>query len=239
MRLQLPLPRGEVKRLFPAMKNSFPISLRLSGLCLLALSMGFQTACEKQETAATAPPTAPTVAGQETSPAPALKPAPGETQPPAPAASSDSPESSPAAEAAALETFKVEIGKIKTFMETHQGTNDASAGLANLRELVRQASAVQTDNLPEDLATAYQGMTSVMQRVQSTLSDLPVPVEQLEEYIETETKKGETAADEVKARMETFKAAMENLSKEGETAAAKLKEAGNKYGIESLDLSGQ
>ncbi len=224
------------------MKYSFLISLRLSGLCLLALSLGFQTACEKQETATTAPPAAPTVAAQETTPAPELNPAlAGEAQPPvpAPASAPAPPEPSPAAEAASLETFKVEIAKIKTFMETHQGTNDASAGLANLKELVSRASAVPTDNLPEDLATAYQGMTSVMQRVQSTLSDLPVPVEQLADYIEAETKKGEPAAEGVKSRMETFKAAMEALSKEGEVAAAKLKEAGNKYGIESLDLSGQ
>lgn len=214
------------------MKQSFLTPLRFSGLCLVALSLGLLIGCEKQETATIPPPAPPTpVQGPESPPTVVVNPsAPADGAAPAPA---------PATDPAALENFKVEIGKIKTFMEAHQGTKDASAGLANLKELVSRASAIKTDGLPEDLATAYQGMTSVMQRVQATLSDLPVPVEQLGEYLDAEGKKGGAAADEVKARMETFKAAMEKLGKEGETAAAKLKEAGNKYGIESLDLSGQ
>lgn len=211
------------------MKNSFLTSLRYGALCLLAISPGLNTACEKQEPAVAPPAAAPTPA-----PPPAQVKA---AALPADASSPALPQVSP--EAAALESFKTEIGKIKTFMEANQGTKDPSAGLANLKELVSRASAVRTDGLPEDLATAYQGMTQVMQRVQSTLEGLPVPVEQLAEYIDSEGKKGGTAAEEVKARMDAFKTDMENLGKEGEAAAAKLKEAGSKYGIESLDISGK
>lgn len=214
-----------------AMKHFFLTPLRHSGLCLLALSLGVQTACDKPENPS-APPAAPS---QETLPAPVVDPAAAETPSPVPGPG----DASPATESAALEHFKTEIAGIKAFMEANQGTNDAAAGLANLKELVSRASAVKTEGLPEDLATAYQDMTGVMQRVQTTLSGLPVPVEQLADYIQTEGGKGGAAADEVKLRMDAFKAAMETLGKEGEAASAKLKEAGTKYGIESLDLSSQ
>lgn len=138
-----------------------------------------------------------------------------------------------------MEAFKAEIKGIKAFMEANQRSADAATGLANLRELVKRASAVSTEGLPEDLASAYAGMTGVMQRVQSTLDSLPVPVEQLQDYLTKETAKGAAAAQEVAAQVTAFKTSMDGLQKEGEAAAATLKQAGSKYGIESIDLGGQ
>ena len=121
-------------------------------------------------------------------------------------------------------------------MEANQRSADAATGLANLRELVKRASAVSTEGLPEDLASAYTGMTGVMQRVQTTLDSLPVPVEQLQNYLGQETAKGAAEAQEVAAKITAFKNAMDALQTEGETAAATLKQAGAKYGVESIDL---
>lgn len=142
----------------------------------------------------------------------------------------------PVAGDAALAAFKAEIASIKAFMEANQGNQDPAAGLADVRELVKRASAVKTEGLPEDLASAYQAMTGVMQRLQSTLDDLPVPVNQLQDYLSKEQAKGPAATQEVTAKVAAFKAAMDALQKDGEAANATMKEVGAKYGIESLDL---
>ena len=121
-------------------------------------------------------------------------------------------------------------------MEANQNAKDPVSGLNNLRELVKRAASVKTEGLPEELASAYNGMTSVMQRVQLSLDDLPVPVDKLEAYMKQEAAKGKAAADEVAAKLTAFQTSMAGLQKDGETAAAKLKEIGAKYGIESFDL---
>ena len=140
---------------------------------------------------------------------------------------------------AALAGFKSEIKEIKAFMEANQESKDPAAGLDNLRELVRRAVAVKTEGLPADLTEAYQAMTGVMTRLQTTLDDLPVPVDQMETYMAAEKAKGGTAEQEIVAKLAAFQTAMASHQKDGEAASAKLKEIGAKYGIESLDLGGK
>lgn len=206
------------------MKNfvlSFP-AVTLTGAVIL-----LGTSCDKQEPAA-APPVivaSPVVAA----------PANPMSTPPAEAAPAAAAAAAPAANPA-LETFKAEIQSIKVFMEKNQGSSDATVGLANLRELVRRASAVKTEGLPGDLASAFQSMSSVMQRVQTTLDSLPVPVEKLQAHLKEQEAKGGGAAVEAADKIAAFSKTMEALSKEGATASAKLKEVGAKYGIASLDL---
>jgi hypothetical protein len=197
-----------------------PVLAFLAGAALL-------TGCDKGEPTA-APATAPSVAPppvavDTVSPAPAAEPLP-----PAPALTGE----------AALAAFKEEVKGIKAFMEANQGNTDPAVALANLRELIKRAAAVSTAGLPEDLGSAYQTMIGVMQGVQATLDDLPVPAEQLQQYTADEKAKGGAAAEEIMAKRAAFEAAMAAHQKDGEAATAKLKEVSAKYGIESLDLGG-
>jgi hypothetical protein len=129
---------------------------------------------------------------------------------------------------AALAGFKSEIKEIKAFMEANQESKDPAANLDNLRELVRRAVAVKMEGLPADLTEAYQSMTGVMTRLQTTLDDLPVPVDQMETYLAAEKAKGGTAEQEIVAKLAAFQAAMAGHQKDGEVASAKLKETGAK-----------
>ena len=124
-------------------------------------------------------------------------------------------------------------------MEANEGATDPAVGLDNLRELIRRAAAVSTAGLPEDLASAYQNMTTVMAAVQATIDDLPVPMEQIQKYMEEEKTKGGAAEQEAEAKLAAFKTAMAGHEKDGEAASAKVKEAGAKYGIEFVDLTGK
>ncbi len=213
------------------MMNLLASSPRRAAFTVAGLSLLLGVSCEKkEEMAAAAAPVVPAAVVPEAGVVPAA-----------------AAEGAKAAESAGvvpeggaqMEAFKAEIKGIKAFMEANQRSADAATGLANLRELVKRASAVSTEGLPEDLASAYAGMTGVMQRVQSTLDSLPVPVEQLQDYLTKETAKGAAAAQEVAAQVTAFKTSMDGLQKEGEAAAATLKQAGSKYGIESIDLGGQ
>jgi len=201
---------------------------KFSSFKLVAASLtgaAFLVGCDKKESAAVAP-------APETAPVPAMT-APAEAVPDAPA------ETAPALTGeAAIEAFKTEVKGIKAYMEANQGTSDATASLNNLRELIRRAAAVDTAGLPEDLASAYTTMTAVMQSVQSTLDDLPVPVDQLQKFTDEETAKGGPAAEEIKAKRAAFAAAMAIHQTAGEAATANLKDVGAKYGIEALDLGG-
>jgi len=123
-------------------------------------------------------------------------------------------------------------------MEANQASPSEEVALANVKELIKRAGTVKTDGLPEDLATAYQEMNRVMQRVQTSMNDLPVPIQNLPDYLTREKAKGAAAEAEAQARVEAFKTTSTQLQKEGEAASAKLKEAGAKYGISSLDLGG-
>ncbi len=179
--------------------------------------------CDKKEPAAGPPSGSPApVASAGTMSVPPDTTSPGDT-----------PVSSPDA---ALESFKAEIKSIKAFMEANQNASDPTSGLTNLRELVKRAAAVSTEGLPADLSAAYQDMTSVMQRVQLTLDDLPVPVDKLDAYMKQEALKGQAAASEVAAKLTSFQTSMSGLQKDGETAAAKLKLVGAKYGVESFEI---
>ena len=138
----------------------------------------------------------------------------------------------------ALEAFKAEIGAIKAFMEANEGATDPAVGLENLRELIKRAAAVSTAGLPEDLAAAYQNMNTVMGAVQRTLDDLPVPMEQIQKYMDEEKSKGGAAEQEAEAKLTAFKTAMAGHEEDGKAASAKLKEVGTKYGIAFVDLTG-
>ncbi len=140
---------------------------------------------------------------------------------------------------AAMEAFKTEVKSIKAFIESNQNSADETTALKNLRELIKRAAAVPTEGLPEDLATAYQAMNGVMQRVQATMDDLPVPMEQFQAYMIEEKAKGGAAAAEVTAKRAAFDAAMKAHEEDGKAASAKLREVGAKYGIEALELGGQ
>lgn len=212
---------------------------KVAGACLvLALS-----ACGKKEETAAAPATAPS----PTAPAPvavapaATPPAPDPAGSPVPNNSTSAPPVPAAADAqpAAIARFKAEVEVIKDFVEANQAATDPAAGLASLRELIKRAAAVRTDGLPEDLATAYQAMTGVMQRVQSALDDMPVPMDQLQSHLENQKQKSDAAGRELQAKIEAFKTTMEGLGKESEAASVKLKEVGAKYGIQALELGPQ
>ncbi len=227
--IALALPLG--RKSFAVMMNPLFSSSRLALVSLTAAALTLS--CEKQESAAPAPAPVPAAA---TPPAAA----PAATVVTDTAGSFPVTPTVPVAETSpALETFKAEVKAIKTFMEANQDTKDAAVGLANLRELVTRASAVKTEGLPGDLAEAYQAMTGVMSRIQATLDDLPVPVDQLQAYMTAETAKGAAAAQEVAAKLNAFQTAMESHQKDGEAASTKLKAVGAKYGIESLELSGK
>lgn len=204
----------------PKFSSLRPVLTFLAGAVIL-------TGCDKSEpTAAPAPSVAPPPAVAVdivTTPGPAAQPLP-----PAPALTGE----------AALAAFKEEVKGIKAFMEANQGNADPAAALANLRELIKRAAAVSSAGLPEDLGSAYQTMIGVMQGVQATLDDLPVPAEQLQQYTADEKAKGGAAAEEITAKRAAFEAAMAAHQKDGEAATAKLKEVSAKYGIESLDLGG-
>lgn len=135
-----------------------------------------------------------------------------------------------------LDRFKEDINAIKAFMVANEGSADAKVGFENLKELISRASAVKTEGIPEDLAASFQRMISVMKRIETTLADLPVPLDQFSNYFEGEKLKGGAAADEVQAKLQAFQTSMEALAKEGEAASAELKEVGARYGIQSLDL---
>ena len=184
----------------------------------------FLTGCDKQEPVTPAP-------ALGTAPAPAMVPAESGAAPAATATvlTGD----------AAIAAFKTEIDGIKAFMEANEGATDPAVGLDNLRELIRRAAAVSTAGLPEDLASAYQNMTTVMAAVQATIDDLPVPMEQIQKYMEEEKTKGGAAEQEAEAKLAAFKTAMAGHEKDGEAASAKVKEAGAKYGIEFVDLTGK
>ena len=185
----------------------------------------FLTSCDKQEPVAVAP-------------SPVTAPVPSMT------ASPDAPPADPAQMApsltgqAAIDAFKEEVKAIKAFVDANQGDTDPAIALANLRELIKRAAAVNTAGLPEDLASAYTSMNSVMQAAQATMDDLPVPLEQLEQYTVAQKDKGGAAAEEVMAKRVAFEAAMASHQKDGEAASAKLKEVGAKYGVEALDITG-
>ena len=194
-----------------------------STLRLILTSMAgaaLMTGCDKKEPAAGGPSAVPVAALPD---APPQAVATGE---PAPALTGE----------AAMEAFKAEVKGIKAFMEANQANTDPAAGLDSLRELIKRAAAVPTDGLPEELAAAYQNMTAVMQRVQGTLDDLPVPVDQFQKYTDGEKAKGGVAAEEIMAKRSAFEAAMTVHQKDGEAASAKLREIGAKYGIEALEL---
>ena len=180
------------------------------------------TGCDKKEPVATAP-------AFGTAPVPVMA-APGDAAPAdtAPALTGG----------AAINAFKEEIKAIKAFMDANQDNADPAAALSNLRELIKRAAAVDTAGLPEDLAAAYTAMNTVMQSAQATMDDLPVPLEQLEQYTNDQKAKGGAAAEEVMAKRAAFEAAMAIHQKDGEAASAKLKEVGAKYGIEALDFDG-
>ena len=200
-----------------------PLRLALTSVAGAALL----TSCEKKEAVVDAPVAAPAAPAAV---APVVSPAP------APAAAAA--ETPVDGQEAALAGFKSEIKEIKAFMEANQESKDPAVGLDNLRELVRRAVAVKTEGLPADLTEAYQSMTGVMTRLQTTLDDLPVPVDQMETYMAAEKAKGGTAEQEIAAKLAAFQTAMAGHQKDGEVASAKLKEIGAKYGIEALDLGG-
>lgn len=229
---ELPLLRSPAESPVAQMMNKPFSPLRLAMVSLTGASLF--TSCDKPEAAPA--PAAPAVVTAP-APAPAADPVGAIPEVPAPAAA-ETPAPAPVA-GDAVEAFKAEIKAIKTFMEANEETKDASVGLANLKELVKRANAVKTDGLPADLAEAYQEMTGVMNRLQGTLDDLPVPVDQLQTYMTTEAAKGGAAAEEVAAKLAAFQTAMKTHQDDGEAASAKLKEVGAKYGIESLDLSGK
>ena len=181
--------------------------------------------CDKKEPAPEAPVS-------QTAPVPSAA-APSDPAPAAPPVAA-----APLTGEAALEAFKTEVKGIKAFMEANHGATDATVSLNNLRELIKRSAAVSTAGLPEDLAAAYATMTTVMQSLQNTLDDLPVPVDQLQKFTDEETSKGGAAAEEIKAKRAAFAAAMAVHQKDGEAATAKLKEVSAKYGIEALDLGG-
>ncbi len=197
-----------------------PLRLVLTSVAGAALL----TSCEKKEAVVEAPPAAPAVPAAV---APVVS---------LPAVAPETPVDG---QEAALTGFKSEIKEIKAFMEANQESKDPAAGLDNLRELVRRAVAVKTEGLPADLTAAYQAMTGVMTRLQTTLDDLPVPVDQMETYMAAEKAKGGTAEQEIVAKLAAFQTAMASHQKDGEAASAELKEIGAKYGIESLDLGGK
>ena len=199
------------------------VSVAMAGVALLS-------SCDKQEVPAPvspAPVPAPTSAGTAVPLTPET--APGSAPPAALA---------PSAQEAAIAAFKAEVESIKAFMEANQASPSEEVALANVKELIKRAGTVKTDGLPEDLATAYQEMNRVMQRVQTSMNDLPVPIQNLPNYLKDEKAKGAAAEAEAQARVEAFKTTSTQLQKEGEAASAKLKEAGAKYGISSLDLGG-
>ena len=202
-----------------------PLRLALTSVAGAALL----TSCEKKEAVVEAPVAAPAALAAV---APVVSPAP------AAAAAAAAAETPVDGQEAALAGFKSEIKEIKAFMEANQESKDPAAGLDNLRELVRRAVAVKTEGLPADLTEAYQSMTGVMTRLQTTLDDLPVPVDQMETYMAAEKAKGGTAEQEIVAKLAAFQTAMAGHQKDGEVASAKLKEIGAKYGIEALDLGG-
>lgn len=183
----------------------------------------FLTGCDKKEPATLAP-------AAQTAPVPAIAPAEAGSAPPVTATALTG--------EAALEAFKTEINSIKAFMEAHEGATDPAVGLDNLRELIRRAAAVSTAGLPEDLATAYQNMNTVMGAVQRTLDDLPVPMEQIQKYMDEEKLKGGAAEQEAEAKLAAFKTAMAGHEEDGKAASAKIKEVGAKYGITFVDLTG-
>jgi hypothetical protein len=223
------LARERSHRSLDGMKNSVlsrPAAALAGGALLLCASCS-----EKQETSQAVPVVVVT-------PAPAVPAATSAPSAPASAPAAGSPDVSPVANAA-LDAFKKEIESIKTFMEKNQGSTDPSVGLANLRELVRRSSSVPTEGLPGDLASAFKAMSSVMQRVQTTLDSLPVPVEKLQQHLKEQQEKGVGPASEAADKVAAFQKAMEALSAEGTAASAKLKEVGAKYGIASLDLGGK
>lgn len=220
--MRLPCHAGE-SFIIKTMKLIFsPLRLALTSLAGAALL----TSCEKKEAVVETPPAAPAVPAAE---APVVSITPAAATPETPVGGQE----------AALAGFKSEIKDIKAFMEANQESKDPAAGLENLRELVRRAVAVKTEGLPPDLTEAYQAMTGVMTRLQTTLDDLPVPVDQMETYMAAEKAKGGTAEQEIVAKLAAFQTAMASHQKDGEAASAKLKEIGAKYGIESLDLGGK
>lgn len=192
------------------------------------LAVASLTGCDKKASPA---PTAPT-ANSETAPVPALAMPPGTDAETAVASEV------PLTDEAALAAFKAEIKGIKVFMEANQGNTDAGAALGNLREFIKRSAAVSVAGLPEDLSTAYTGMVTVMQSVQATLDDLPVPVDQLQKYTDDEKAKGTAEGEAVMAKRAAFEASMIRLQEDGKIASDKLKEVGAKYGIEALELSG-
>lgn len=215
------------------MKISRSVPARVAALSMSSLVLPGLVSCDKKETPAVAPapaPAAPAVSPVPAAPAPAPAPAAAEPAAPSPTAAA------PGAPQDALASFKADIVAIKTFMEQNQGSSNPAEGLENLRELIKRAAAVNTANIPEDLAGAFNDMSSVMQRVQAALDDLPVPANELPGYISSAEIKGGEAKAEMEAKVAAFQTSMQALQQEGEAASAKFNEAGAKYGIPSLEL---
>lgn len=206
---------------------------------MAALAIPLLVGCDKPETPAPAPAT-PVSAPVDSAPS-----RPGQASiPDAPNGTTGSPATQPTAsvtptEQQALERFKADIQSIRKFMEENEANEDPSAGLENLRQLVRRATAVETDGLPADLAEAYAAMTASLKRIGETLDRLPVPVHELENYLMTEAAKGQEAGADATALLSEFTQAMEARQLENRTASAHLKKVSAKYGIEAVAFDGE
>lgn len=177
--------------------------------------------------------------GKPADPAPgSTAPAADKSLPVAESASVEEPVTVPAA-SSGLETFKTAVNGIKSFMDSHQDESDPSDALAKLRDLVLRISAVSTKDVPAELAAPFDSIKTLMQQVQTAFDALPVPVDRFEAWMAAETAKGGDHAKGAESRMADFVKNMTAIQKQIEPATARFNEAGKKFGIEPLELSGQ
>lgn len=132
---------------------------------------------------------------------------------------------SKADEQAAVENFKKEAEGLDGWMKEKQkeAGKNPMAGIAIMKEMVAKLRSIKSDNLPDDLKSAWSDFVAKIGKMEALLAEM-----------------GANPADMIKkassdpAFMQTFGERMKAIEAEVKPAAERLREVGKKYGLEKI-----